>query len=817
VPLVDLVVATDDDIAELTAENQTKNVYFGLGLRCDGLSHRQQGGKQDVIALPGFAGDLDVAHPEIPGAHAAQNLPPTDDAALDLLYGGPDPSMLVFTGYGWHPYWLFHKPWILRTPADRKQAQRAYQSFQQTLIDRGAAKGWQVDSTATIQRVWRVPGFDNLKGGARALVRLEYLNNAVRYDPSEIAAGISRISVAVPVPPPAAPSAPAPGPVPVDVVLLPVVNAMRVLDPQHRNKAAINAVLMGQSFADSGNRDAVMQAVCSTIVWISPTARTMDPVVLARVLEASLSIWAAEPGAEKTLDEELEKAAEKLARAQEDFRVKDAKQSPQLQALARALRKSIGPDEPDEPNEPSDDQHESAFVRQHAIIQHKTTFHVFDFNEPQRYSHPLTRDEVLVYARDAWETTAIFDLTYINDKDVEKQKTIGRILQEYATNARKIIGDMTLQESYFSTDEREFYHAVLPLRNLTPRFDTNIATWLLLLSSDHEKLLDWLAVVTFLDKPCCALYLSGATGSGKNLLSEGVARLWQDGGPTLIENVIGGSGFNADIFQCPLIYVDEGLPKGVKDISIKLRALIGATSFTSTEKYLANHRVRGSVRLLIGANNDSVLSMGSENMTQEDMKAVSRRFLHLSATEAAADWLVENNPANCLTDRWVVGDLMARHLLWLRDNRVVTPGKRFIVEGESSEIHRRLLMQGPHQDVFEWLVRFMSAPEILTKVYRTKKETPLAQVGAGKLLVNTQGAIDCWDLYMKTPVHKNGAQYIGAALKKLSNGTINKKVDGKRCNFHKIDSDNVFGWATEYQIGDLDQMKVNYGGEAEKC
>lgn len=804
VPLARLGAFTDEDIGELRALNRTKNIYAGLGLRVDGLTKKQQGGKQQITALPGLVLDIDVLS-KVKGAHAAGNLPEDKDEALEvILAGAPDPTMIVWSGYGWQPHWVFKKPWILTTAADRKRAGAAFEAFQQPFIERGLMRGWQVDSTATIQRVWRVPGFDNLKGGQRSPATLEYCDPTVRYDITELvpsyqpAAARSQPRSSAPRPAAAAP------PASPNIELAKVINAMRALDPEHQNKAAMDKILAGESFADSGSRDAELQAVCSTIVWMSKTARKMDPTVLARVLEPSLTVWVNEPNSEKTIDEELAKAAEKLARAQEDFIAKEARQAPQLEALSRALRKSLGNNAADPDPTNSGPEHVPAFVRQHAIIQHKTTFFVFNFNEPTGYSHALIRDEVLTYARDAWEHTAVLDLTYLNDKDVEKQKTLARVLMEYATNARRIVGDMTLQSSYFSTDEREFYHAVVPLRDLAPRYDKHIAEWLSLLTDDEHKLLDWLATCMQLDKPSCALYLSGATGSGKNLLSIGIARLFRAGGPALLENVIGG--FNADLFKCPLIYVDEGLPAGVKDISIKLRALIGATSFTSTEKYLANHDVIGSIRLLIGANNEAVLAMGSEDMTAEDMKAVANRFLHLKAQDAAADWLILNNPGQCLTRHWIAGDLLARHVLWLRDNRTVVAGDRFIVEGESTDIHRRLLMQGDRDGIiFEWIARFVDDPGLLTKVYTTRKEKPLALVGDGEILINSQSVADGWGLYMDKDSFKcPSTSVIGRVLKKLARGL----APGKR-RYHDIKPGLILGWAADMQVGDTENMEKN--------
>ena len=80
------------------------DVYFGLGLVKASVEGRQgagRGTKDDVVALPGFWLDLDVAGP----GHAAGALPPSSGSALDALQVfGVQPSAVVHTGGGLHTY-----------------------------------------------------------------------------------------------------------------------------------------------------------------------------------------------------------------------------------------------------------------------------------------------------------------------------------------------------------------------------------------------------------------------------------------------------------------------------------------------------------------------------------------------------------------------------------------------------------------------------------------------------------------------------------------------------------------------------------------
>jgi len=153
---------TDEDLADIRQENEAgSNVYFVLGLVEEGLPVHQRGKKSDIVALPAFALDIDFAHPK---AHKAKNLPAGPDDAALILEGAPEPSIVVDTGHGWHLYWCFDVPILLKTESQRTQLQKAYKAFQAPFITRAAARGWHLDSRPSLEGVWRVPGFQNWKG-----------------------------------------------------------------------------------------------------------------------------------------------------------------------------------------------------------------------------------------------------------------------------------------------------------------------------------------------------------------------------------------------------------------------------------------------------------------------------------------------------------------------------------------------------------------------------------------------------------------------------------------------------------------------------
>jgi hypothetical protein len=205
------------------------------------------------------------------------------------------------------------------------------------------------------------------------------------------------------------------------------------------------------------------------------------------------------------------------------------------------------------------------------------------------------------------------------------------------------------------------------------------------------------------------------------------------------------------------------------------------------------------------------LNFEDENISVHDLAAIANRILYIPARQEAAGFLAKWNDENRMTRSWIEGDLLPRHLLWLKENRTIVPGKRFLVEGEETEIHKRLVTRGSHNDlVFEWLAGFASKPQKIQKLYVNAGETPMAQIGEGKILINTQAVEDHWDQYLFEDYKRITGKAIGSILTRVS-----EKVrrltgnNGKRLRFNEIRADILLTWVKENQIGDEDEIEAN--------
>ena len=131
------------------------DVYAGAATR---LGH--DGTKAGVCRVPAVWADLDAKD-----GHTRQS-------RLEQLLALPHhPSILVWTGGGWHAYWLLKTP--AEGPEDLDRAE---------LLMRRLAAGLGSDPVHDLSRIMRVPGTFNHKYGEPRPVVLEHLDPDLRYE-----------------------------------------------------------------------------------------------------------------------------------------------------------------------------------------------------------------------------------------------------------------------------------------------------------------------------------------------------------------------------------------------------------------------------------------------------------------------------------------------------------------------------------------------------------------------------------------------------------------------------------------------------------
>ena len=425
------------------------------------------------------------------------------------------------------------------------------------------------------------------------------------------------------------------------------------------------------------------------------------------------------------------------------------------------------------------------------IIQYKEVFWIWN-QEAGAFGPSRSHLELEIAVRD--ELANIGGATwYTEDENGKvKRKTLLRFRSDYSTVADRFIYDLTARATEYDIDAKTLFVAAAPLRDLTPTFHPGVQSWLELLGGDQaDKLLDWVATITDLTRPSCALYISGPPGAGKSMLADGLARLWNPhGGPTSLKHVL--SHFNADLLTCPLIHADERLPVGTQ--TTELRDLVASSTRKVSAKYMPNAELRGAIRLLLTSNPPTLLETSTEHQGHDDVAAVATRFLHIPTTQKPVLFL-EKLGGRQSTEGWVDKDIIAKHALWLRDCRSVSTAGRFLVEGHKTEMHRSLVVAGPVTAlVLEWITKFLMRP--MPNVVQNQQVV----CGNGKLLVSTLAITEHWEHYISShPVYSTTR--IGRAMHSIAS-----PIKTEKRRYWDIDLAFIYDWASTNNVGDVEQM-----------
>lgn len=161
------------------------DVYVGCALTEQAFESNQRikvSAGRKPAAIAAMWSDIDIAGP----GHKKDALPPSLDAALSIVPRDLPPSIIVHSGGGIQPWWLFKEPWEFTTDAEIKRAAVLATRFNRFLKSLAETKGWTLDSVGDLARVLRLPGTYNRKiPGHPREVRI-FDRNEHRYNPRDI-------------------------------------------------------------------------------------------------------------------------------------------------------------------------------------------------------------------------------------------------------------------------------------------------------------------------------------------------------------------------------------------------------------------------------------------------------------------------------------------------------------------------------------------------------------------------------------------------------------------------------------------------------
>lgn len=140
--------------------------------------------ENEVQEVPALWADIDIKSKETQGHHAnRKNYAPSLDPWKKKVFSIYPPTYLIKTGGGYHAYWLLKEPFKVQDDESRQQIRETVEKFQACIA--GLA-GYQIDQTADLARVLRVPGTMNHKTPEN-LKPVEIMERRdLRYDLSEL-------------------------------------------------------------------------------------------------------------------------------------------------------------------------------------------------------------------------------------------------------------------------------------------------------------------------------------------------------------------------------------------------------------------------------------------------------------------------------------------------------------------------------------------------------------------------------------------------------------------------------------------------------
>lgn len=784
-------------VSELSAVNAEayalaaarENAYLGIATRNRDLGRSQRGGKDDLLELSAFFLDIDLDGPEAALAHRAKKLPTLDQALAMLEAVGPVPNIIIDSGYGLHVYWLLDKPY----PCDNS-LQRLHTDFQKRYWDYAQSQGFHLDHTANLDRVLRVPGTLNYKiPDSPKAVTIDSIDTSYSYTPTLLA--MTTAGPGVPTPLASGPAAVMPTLPSFDPPPARDVNDIWTNVLTHGNyKKEFKAIKAGKSFAERGSREEVLTRVCAALAYAAPTNA---PEELAEMLAPSLTEWAAEPDAQLSLDEEMDKAVNRIARAQGK---RLAKLESDAAFKAAIISQSRGDASPSRgPYSESELQgFANAIGVPPELLQKRWILFcgkAYFFLQNGEYVGPFAQETENYIVGMAQKYLAPAGLAF--DKPTRggglTPKSLTELCRDYGTPVKDFEYDYARNASSYDPQTDVFHFAPCPQRITAGVFNADIDKWLRLLGGRQTDILfDWLSGLTELSRQQTALYLYGEANNGKSFLAQEAAKIWTTGTPTALKDVT--AAFNDALLKCPLIHCDEIMPAHLTpaQASAMIREITGASRQPLRRKYLATATIKGAIRVIITANKDKLIK---PDITDEgdDIDAIGSRIVYIHTDSAAGRFLAQLGRQE--TDRWANEELIAKHLVWLTQNHVRTStGNRFITETKTASIVRHIRAQPMAGKCLEWLAQYLSDPQ---------KNYPGIVCGSGQLYVRAGVIQQRWKNIMKDPQPPT-ITAIGIALRMLSN---NRQVRWENQRHCIVNVDTLLDWAEEEQYGDIEIIK----------
>lgn len=559
-------------------------------------------------------------------------------------------------------------------------------------------------------------------------------------------------------------------------------------------RKAFRAVLKGRSFAEHGSRDNTLVRMCGALAGWAPHC---DPDALAGVFAPSLAVMEAEEPGDPPPS--LDNAADKIARAQSS-----------LLAQGREDNEAACDDAQEaDLDEPVDDFAEQAAgvglseagLSRRLLLRHVNSVWCWS-TAARTWVGPMPDVGALWYAHQELSLVPGVEIWCRKTDGGLRKKTLLELAHDHGEVVMTVRYDLSADAASIETSKRALTLVGAPRRALEPAYDEFVDSWFRALGgATEEKLLDWIASLSKHERPNSVLFLRGSKGVGKGLFVRGLARVWEVEDATDMSFVAGQ--FNDELLRCPLVIVDEGKWSKHVDATLVLRKLVTQAARMINAKNLKPAELKGHLRFVVTGNNFNLFSNDEHSLTPDDRDAIAQRFFEVHPSIEAEKLLlsIPYDDRNALAEE----DRIARHALWLAENREVKSDGRFFVEGDPAGGFATRIVTEDHRWgswTVEWLARWLNDPTLVEK-----DERALVSRGPQGVVVSPEAVVNTFEKVLKNKQAPRSLD-ISNALRSLSSGELVPLPGGRGTGF-EISIDEVVRWSKEKGIGDPARIRAN--------
>jgi len=578
---------------------------------------------------------------------------------------------------------------------------------------------------------------------------------------------------------------------------------------------ALELVVQGNPFAESGTRDLTLFRVCCRIAEAFPD---VIPATVVPFFQASLSLMARrDPTDPLTEENVLDKLVRAKASAAQTMASQQAAAEESIRGAIRRAFMTVGIMDRYHPYTPEEvqwmaeemlccapeDLHRHLCV----VVESSCWLWVYD-----RYIGPYPLRTMPHVARTLLAPSTTVGFTpEIEGAQGPKPITADQMLSRFSTIAAGLSYSALSERSSYSHSAQQLVLAACPRRrDLTAKWHPDIDGWLRAMSgSKYEELVEWLSAFAEWGRPLKVGLFIGKGGTGKSLLVAGLSSIFQASTAASLGEVMGNQGFNADLKYTLVCAAEESAPKDLRGEArtAELRDFISLRNHTIRIKYQPNATLLGCARVIMTSNNDGMFA-GTHDLTLDDIEAIQERFFMLPCLPDAKAFLdtIDTDTKELWATRAIAEHAMFLHTCFAD---YVDTSRRFLGPPASHDFTDRMLIQsGSRSTILHWLMNFLESPQQAPNrrmfTYSAEEEV---------LFVNSGAILNSWGVYAPAGVPCPTARRLGTDLQSLANTTRRSLRDGTRRYWaYPIDVAKISAWAERYGMGVQEEIMKSLGG-----